>query len=64
MKFEMHVISATDTGDALRIRAQGKSNGDPNWARCRVVELDLPSHEKVLRTFHVGRRITLDIKGK
>lgn len=62
MKLLCHVLEASDNGDKLKLRLQGKGVNEAEWIGMTIQEMSIPMTDRNRRTFYVGRRVTIDIK--
>lgn len=64
MKISAHIITASDEGDSLRVEWQGSAESDGRHAPMLHGTLRLPPHAKIVKAYHVGRNIEIDVRAK
>lgn len=61
MKISCEVLGAETTGDALRVRFQGKSIGSAEWRPMGAIVVEVPNTDTNQRAFYVGRQVSISV---
>lgn len=61
MKIRAHVLEAIDSGEHLKIVAQGSRINSACWRTMNRIEMTIPMSDLANQTYHVGRRFTITL---
>ncbi len=64
MKIDCEVIAVETQGDTLRVTLQGMPPAAAEWRGRERQMIIIPTSQRAERTFHVGRRVMLDIAAR
>ncbi len=64
MKLHGTITEVADNADRLLVKALMSSCTDPNWAVSGMVSIQIPLTKTSMKTYHVGREITLTLEAK
>lgn len=62
MKIIATVTKAEDVGDALMVTLQGKPPSAPKWYGWKHLVVTIPIYDAARRTYHVGRKVQIEVK--
>ncbi len=64
MKIDCEVIAVRGNGETLTVKMQGTHKGSADWRPMSVLEIELPETRKTQKSFHMGRRVSVQVLPK
>lgn len=59
-----HVLAVHDRGDEIEVTAQGSAVRAADWQSMTSITFRIPANDTAKRTYHLGRKVEMEITPK